>query len=49
MASGLPKLFLPRKDCFIQVENIPVLGTGKLDLQALKQVALEKLGKNQPT
>jgi len=48
MASGLPKLFLPRKDCFIQVEHIPVLGTGKLDLRALKQVALEKLGKNQP-
>ena len=48
MASGLPKLFLPRKDYFIQVEAIPVLGTGKLDLQTLKQVALEKLGKKQP-
>ena len=48
MASGLPKLFLPRKDCFIQVEHIPVLGTGKLDLRALKQIALEKLGKKQP-
>ncbi len=48
MASGLPKIFLPRKDSFIQVEHIPVLGTGKLDLRALKQVALEKLGKKQP-
>ena len=47
MSSGLPKLFLPRKDCFIQVDHIPVLGSGKLDLRALKQVALEKLGKKQ--
>ena len=49
IASGLPKLFLPRKDYFIQVEHIPVLGTGKLDLRMLKRVALEKLGVNEPT
>ena len=42
-ASGLPNLFIPRKDAFIKVEQLPVLGTGKLDLRALKQVALERL------
>ncbi len=42
-ASGLPNLFIPRKDAFIKVDRLPVLGTGKLDLRALKQVALEQL------
>jgi len=43
--SGLPNLFIPRKDAFIKVEHIPVLGTGKLDLQALKRMALERLSR----
>ncbi|GJL53807.1 MAG: acyl-[ACP]--phospholipid O-acyltransferase [Nitrospirales bacterium] len=42
-ASGLPNLFIPRKDYFIKVEQLPVLGTGKLDLRALKQIAKENL------
>ena len=41
-ASGLPNLFIPRKDAFVKVEQLPVLGTGKLDLRALKRVALEQ-------
>ncbi len=40
-ASGLPNLFIPRKDAFIKVDHIPVLGTGKLDLRAIKRVACE--------
>ena len=42
-ASGLPNLFIPRKDYFIKVDQIPVLGTGKLDLRALRQIAKERL------
>lgn len=42
--TGLPNLFIPRKDAFIKVEQIPVLGTGKLDLRALKRMALERFG-----
>ncbi len=42
--SGLPNLFIPRKDAFIKVDQIPVLGTGKLDLRALKRTALERFG-----
>ena len=38
--SGLPNLFIPRKHAFIKVNQIPLLGTGKLDLQALKRIAL---------
>jgi acyl-[acyl-carrier-protein]-phospholipid O-acyltransferase/long-chain-fatty-acid--[acyl-carrier-protein] ligase len=39
---GLPNLWIPGADSFFQVEVIPVLGTGKLDLQQLKQLAAEK-------
>ena len=41
---GLPNLFIPRRDAFIKVETLPVLGTGKIDLRALKKIALERLG-----
>jgi acyl-[acyl-carrier-protein]-phospholipid O-acyltransferase/long-chain-fatty-acid--[acyl-carrier-protein] ligase len=41
--SGLSNLFIPRKDAFIKVEKLPVLGTGKLDLRELKRVATERL------
>ncbi|MCA9054117.1 MAG: AMP-binding protein, partial [Planctomycetaceae bacterium] len=41
-ATGLPNLWLPSKDSFIEVDHIPVLGTGKLDLRGIKQTALER-------
>ena len=40
--SGLPNLWLPSADSFYEVDAIPVLGTGKLDLKALKELALAK-------
>ncbi len=44
-AKGLPNLFLPSEDSFFQVDSIPLLGTGKLDLRGLQQLALEKAKK----
>ncbi|MDR2761989.1 MAG: MFS transporter [Planctomycetaceae bacterium] len=41
IVSGLPHLWIPRVDGFFKVESIPVLGTGKLDLAAIKQKAEE--------
>lgn len=38
-ATGLPKLWLPAGDSFLQVDSIPILGTGKLDLKAVKELA----------
>ena len=38
---GLPNLYIPSPDSFHQVPALPVLGTGKLDLRALKQLAEE--------
>lgn len=37
--SELPKLWVPRVNNFHRVEAIPVLGTGKLDLRSLKELA----------
>ena len=42
--AGLPNLWIPGTDSFLQVEQIPVLGTGKLDLRGLKNAALAKFG-----
>lgn len=39
--TGFPKLWLPSSDSFLRVDEIPVLGTGKLDLRRLKEVAME--------
>lgn len=36
---GLPNIYLPGEDSFAEVEAIPMLGTGKLDLKALQQAA----------
>jgi acyl-[acyl-carrier-protein]-phospholipid O-acyltransferase / long-chain-fatty-acid--[acyl-carrier-protein] ligase len=41
--TDLPKLWIPSRDRFYPVEALPYLGSGKLDLQALKRAALEKV------
>lgn len=42
-AGGLPNLFIPRRDSFVRVDKLPLLGTGKMDLRAIRQIAQEKL------
>jgi len=37
VAAGLPNLWIPK--VFLRVSSIPVLGTGKLDLRAIKELA----------
>ncbi len=41
--SGFPNLFIPRRENFIKVDALPLLGTGKLDLRQLKAIAQERL------
>ncbi|MGA0867307.1 MAG: MFS transporter [Planctomycetota bacterium] len=36
---GLPPLFTPRADQFVHVDALPVLGTGKLDLSRVREMA----------
>jgi acyl-[acyl-carrier-protein]-phospholipid O-acyltransferase/long-chain-fatty-acid--[acyl-carrier-protein] ligase len=43
-ASQLPALFRPRPTHYLAVDELPKLGTGKLDLQALARLAAERLG-----
>jgi acyl-[acyl-carrier-protein]-phospholipid O-acyltransferase/long-chain-fatty-acid--[acyl-carrier-protein] ligase len=45
---GLPNLFIPSTDSFLQVEELPMLGTGKLDLKGLQQMALEHFEEDSP-
>ena len=43
-SNGLPNLFIPPRGNFVKVDALPVLGTGKMDLRALKRIAMERLG-----
>ena len=42
--AGLPNLFIPSRDGFLEVNEIPMLGTGKLDLKGARTRASELLG-----
>jgi acyl-[acyl-carrier-protein]-phospholipid O-acyltransferase/long-chain-fatty-acid--[acyl-carrier-protein] ligase len=43
-AAGLPNLWIPDTAMFIKIDAIPLLGSGKLDLGAVKKLAAEKAG-----
>jgi acyl-[acyl-carrier-protein]-phospholipid O-acyltransferase/long-chain-fatty-acid--[acyl-carrier-protein] ligase len=40
-AAGLPNLWIPSPDSFLEVESIPLLGSGKVDLKAVADLAGE--------
>jgi acyl-[acyl-carrier-protein]-phospholipid O-acyltransferase/long-chain-fatty-acid--[acyl-carrier-protein] ligase len=42
--SHLPNICKPRRDNFIKIESIPLLGSGKLDIRRLRRIALEAKG-----
>jgi len=42
-ASGLPALWIPKRDYFCKVAAIPVLGSGKVDLKAVRAIAVEQV------
>jgi acyl-[acyl-carrier-protein]-phospholipid O-acyltransferase / long-chain-fatty-acid--[acyl-carrier-protein] ligase len=46
--SGLPNLWLPGADSFLEVEQIPLLGTGKLDLRGIHDLALARFALREP-
>jgi len=43
-ATGIPALWVPSAKDFYEIGEIPTLGSGKLDLQGLKQAALTVTG-----
>jgi acyl-[acyl-carrier-protein]-phospholipid O-acyltransferase / long-chain-fatty-acid--[acyl-carrier-protein] ligase len=42
--AGLPALWIPSPASFCHVDKLPVLGTGKLDLKGIRQLALAEYG-----
>jgi len=40
--SGMPKLWIPKREDLHIVDAIPTLGTGKTDLRAVRRVAAER-------
>jgi acyl-[acyl-carrier-protein]-phospholipid O-acyltransferase/long-chain-fatty-acid--[acyl-carrier-protein] ligase len=46
--SSLPNLCKPKRDRFLPVEAIPTLGSGKLDVMKLKQLAMAAIDKTDP-
>jgi len=40
-ACDLPNLWKPKADAFVRLESFPMLGTGKLDLRKVKEVAVK--------
>ncbi|MDU0457817.1 MAG: acyl-[ACP]--phospholipid O-acyltransferase [Geobacteraceae bacterium] len=41
--SSLPNLWKPGRDSYLEVDNLPILGTGKLDLKGIREIALAAL------
>jgi acyl-[acyl-carrier-protein]-phospholipid O-acyltransferase/long-chain-fatty-acid--[acyl-carrier-protein] ligase len=41
-ASGLPKLWIPKREDLRHIDAIPTLGTGKVDLRAVRQLAVDR-------
>ena len=42
--AGLPNIWIPTTESFKEVKSLPLLGTVKLDLKAVKDVAMENFG-----
>ncbi len=40
--SDLPRLWLPKQRDMYHIENLPLLGTGKIDLRRVRQMAVER-------
>jgi acyl-[acyl-carrier-protein]-phospholipid O-acyltransferase/long-chain-fatty-acid--[acyl-carrier-protein] ligase len=39
-ASDMPNLWVPKASAFYRIEEIPILGTGKMDIKSIKKTAL---------
>jgi ABC-type lipoprotein release transport system permease subunit len=44
----LPRLWLPKRELLVPIDQIPLLGTGKVDLRRVKALALERAGSPTP-
>jgi acyl-[acyl-carrier-protein]-phospholipid O-acyltransferase/long-chain-fatty-acid--[acyl-carrier-protein] ligase len=42
--SPLPNLWKPNDDCYVMIDELPVLGSGKTDIKKLREIALDGAG-----
>jgi acyl-[acyl-carrier-protein]-phospholipid O-acyltransferase/long-chain-fatty-acid--[acyl-carrier-protein] ligase len=42
--AGLPNLYIPSPDSFVEIEAIPTIGSGKLDLKGMRRIAAAAFG-----
>jgi acyl-[acyl-carrier-protein]-phospholipid O-acyltransferase / long-chain-fatty-acid--[acyl-carrier-protein] ligase len=42
MSGRLPKLWIPSVRDFVRVDQIPITATGKIDLRALRELAMDR-------
>ena len=42
--AGLPNLYIPSENSFLEIEALPFIGTGKLDLRQIRRIANEAFG-----
>jgi acyl-[acyl-carrier-protein]-phospholipid O-acyltransferase/long-chain-fatty-acid--[acyl-carrier-protein] ligase len=43
---GMPNLWIPAERDFLQIPEVPLLGTGKVDLKRARQIAVERLSQS---
>ena len=50
-SSGLPRLWIPKRENLVAVDALPTLATGKTDLRRVKEMALARVSprEKQPT
>ncbi|HDY87458.1 MAG TPA: hypothetical protein ENH82_04990 [bacterium] len=41
--SSLPNLWKPNDDCYVMIDEMPVLGSGKMDIKKLRELALDRV------
>ncbi len=41
LATGLPKLWIPKREDLFQIDEIPSTATGKIDIRRIRTLALE--------
>jgi acyl-[acyl-carrier-protein]-phospholipid O-acyltransferase/long-chain-fatty-acid--[acyl-carrier-protein] ligase len=45
-ASSLANMWKPRRDSYVKIDAMPILGSGKLDIRGLKKAALAEQQKS---
>ena len=45
-ACNVPNMWKPRRDNYVKIDSMPILGSGKLDIMQLRKTAMDAKSKN---